>query len=50
MNLIINAADAYGGQAGAVEIVTAFHTITPDTVTQWQDIGQTVQPGRYVCL
>jgi CheY-like chemotaxis protein len=50
MNLIINAADAYGGQAGAVEIVTAVHTITPDTVTQWQDIGQTVQPGRYVCL
>ncbi|MCA9935941.1 MAG: PAS domain S-box protein [Ardenticatenaceae bacterium] len=48
MNLITNAAEAYEGQPGTVEIETRLKTI--DSLGFWQEAAQQIQPGQYICL
>ncbi len=48
VNLVINAAEAYQGWAGTVEIETELKIIDPDGF--WEEANQQLQPGKYICL
>lgn len=48
MNLIINAAEAYQGQDGSLEIETQLVIIGPPGF--WEEANQQVHPGKYICL
>jgi CheY-like chemotaxis protein len=50
MNLIINAADAYCGRPGAVQLKTTTLNMNPDETGQWDHFGFVVLPGAYICL
>lgn len=50
MNLLINAAEAIGGQPGVVAVTTGDQMVSPEQVESWQHTGQPQPSGRYVYL
>jgi PAS domain S-box-containing protein len=50
MNLILNAADAIGQQAGTITITTAAYQLATQAVGQWNWSGGELAPGSYVLL
>lgn len=50
MNLILNAAEAIGNQAGSVTLRTGTQTITAADSYYWRHTGAPLPPGRYVLL
>ncbi len=49
MNLITNASDALKGEAGTIRVVTREVDVGRDVLGGYQ-LGDTIEPGRYVCL
>jgi CheY-like chemotaxis protein len=49
MNLITNASDALKGYSGTVRVATREIEISRDVLGSYQ-LGDTIEPGRYVCL
>ncbi len=50
MNLILNGAQAVGEQAGVVQVETAVHDLTANTIPGRDYLGQSLSPGSYVSL
>ena len=50
MNLVLNAAEAMGDQAGVISITTSVTEIMPDDTRWTHYTGQVMLPGRYVQL
>ncbi len=49
MNLITNASDALKGEGGTIRVATRELEIGRDVLGRYQ-LGDTIEPGRYVCL
>ncbi len=49
MNLVMNASEAFDGQAGVVELVTGFEHLDDSKLSQ-KVLGESLQPGEYVTL
>lgn len=50
MNLVINASEALGGQAGTVKIRTYVRWVTNEMHSNDHVLPEAIVPGRYVCL
>ncbi len=50
MNLLLNSADAIGGEAGEVKITTRRHELRPAEQSAWPWAGQALKPGPYILL
>lgn len=50
MNLILNAAEAIGDQAGAIALRTNRQTITDEDSDYWRYTGKALPPGEYALL
>ena len=50
MNLILNAADAIGEEAGTIRVTTAEYYLPPSEVSQWKWSGELLKSGLYVLL
>lgn len=50
MNLLINAAEAIGDQAGRIDVQTAVRRITEKDTNFWRYTDQPLAPGNYVSL
>jgi two-component system, cell cycle sensor histidine kinase and response regulator CckA len=50
MNLLLNAAQAIGTEAGVITITTAPYQLSPDQVEQWQHFNHSVAAGDFILL